>query len=104
MWKVVEADFWRRLRAGVSASFRNVVSNCRILVRLRALPPEPESSFLEGLDDRDWAVPDWPLPGACDDLACIVPDATRLLVEQGNLQIDSSRGRRIRIERGTDCN
>lgn len=80
-WKLVEADFWRRLRAEVSANCRTVVSNCRILVRLRALPPEPESSFPEGLDDRDWAVPDWPLPGACDELACIVPDAMRLLAE-----------------------
>jgi len=91
MWKVVEADFWRHLRAVVSADFPKLVSNCRILVRLRALPPEPESSFLEGLDDCDWAVPDWSFPVACDDLACIVPNATRLLAERRNLQVDNPR-------------
>lgn len=66
-----------------------LVSNCRILMMLCALPPEPESSFLERLDDRDWAVPDWPLPEACDELACIIPDTTRLLVES-NLQLRQS--------------
>lgn len=54
MWKVVEAAFWRRLRAGVSA-IGNIVSFFAFRTREQEtpLPPDPESSFLDGLDDRD---------------------------------------------------
>lgn len=78
LWKFVEAAFWRRLRPGASAVGLKVSHRLSTLKQYGGLPPEPESSFLDGLDDRDTAVPDRPLPDACDDLAGIVPDTRRL--------------------------
>lgn len=52
-----------------------------------ALPPEPESSFLDGLDDRDWVVPDRPLPEVCDGWDGIVPDTGGLPLGRDALQI-----------------
>lgn len=74
-WKFVEAAFWRRLRAGVSAIGLKISHHPFHTEQYGSLPPEPESSFLDGLDDLDWTVPDRALPDVCDGLAGIVPDA-----------------------------
>lgn len=84
MWKVVEAAFWRRLRAGVSA-VEVLVGCCPSLKKQDASPPEPESSFLDGFDDLDWTVPDRPLPEVCGGLAGIVLKNGRLPLGQGAL-------------------
>lgn len=83
----MEAAFWRRLRAGVSAVEAFLLAFVfHLLKGDGALPPEPESSFLDGLDVRDWTVPDRPLPEVCDGLAGIVPNTRRFSLGQDDLQ------------------
>jgi len=56
---IVEAAFWRRRRAGVSAFIHVLVYKRQENSPVNPIysPPEPESSFLDGLEVRDWEVP-----------------------------------------------
>lgn len=58
-WKVVEAAFCRRRRAGVSAAQDCQSSSINgIHVMAIAIPPEPESSFRERFEVVDCTEPD----------------------------------------------
>ncbi|OKO99541.1 hypothetical protein PENSUB_8386 [Penicillium subrubescens] len=69
-----------------------------------SLPPEPESSCLDGLDPRDWDVPVRPLPVACAGFVGIVQESIWAVGKGDPRQIDSPLYRRNPNVSGSDGN
>lgn len=105
IWKVVEAAFCKRLRAGVSAVTIMLAEYTSMRSRgVISLPPEPESSCLDGLDPRDWDVLVRPLPVACAGFVGIVQESIWAVGKGDPRQIDSPRCKRNPNVSGSDGN